>query len=158
MKILKKNIRRAELKDLKNYFLLVNEPLVRQNSINKNPISLADHSTWFERRIKSNSTYMFVLEINSTFAGQVRFDVEEDSLLIDYSLAADYRGYGLGRFLIEKGMHLLNEKRENNTFIAQVLEENVPSIKVFEKIGFTKIDQITLENRVFYKYMYNEKD
>ena len=63
--------------------------------------------------------------------GQVRLNIEKGEALIDYSIASEYRGRGLGYVIIE----LISEKvrcmKNVNSLVAHVKAANVASKRVF---------------------------
>lgn len=122
------------------YFDWANDPLVRESAFCSDPIEFNSHIKWFLKKVSSEDSHLVIGFINGKPFGQVRFDVENKIALIGYSIAAEYRGAGLGTALIIKAINFV--KREYNLlkFKAEVKEENVSSWKVFERIGFDKIE------------------
>ena len=57
-------IRKACKKDLKLLWNWVNDIDVRSNSLNPEIISITTHKEWFEKRIRSNDTLIYILESN----------------------------------------------------------------------------------------------
>ena len=130
-------IRKALENDIKLLFNWANDSSVRQNSINTATIEWSDHKKWFSSRIKDKNCKIFILENYCHPIGQIRFENKKDTWEIDYSIDSGFRGKGLGKKLIDMGIKQLPE----GTLIkAIVKEENIASCKVFEKLGFEKVE------------------
>ena len=73
----------------------------------------------------------------------IRFNINEDKAIISYLLEPKYHGMGLGQTILTKGLKILQEEYEKGYFsfknvIGCVKQENIASIKAFERLGFTK--------------------
>jgi RimJ/RimL family protein N-acetyltransferase len=119
--------------DALQLFDWVNDEEVRKNSLNTNQISIIDHFTWFQAKIKSETTkiYLFTDKFDSAI-GQIRVDKVNEYFEIDYSISNPYRGRGLGNKIVE----LLIIQMGNVNLLAKVKKTNLPSIKVFVNNGF----------------------
>lgn len=131
-------MRRATIDDMLLYFEWVNDPDVRQNSFNQTPITLEEHKQWFQKKLSSPSSYLFVLECQGQPAGQIRFDeVEEGVFEIGFSIDMKYRGFGLGKHILSQS---IQELKKNIIFpctiYGLVKSDNVASTKAFLKAGF----------------------
>jgi RimJ/RimL family protein N-acetyltransferase len=120
-------------KDALQLFDWVNDEEVRKNSLNTNQISIIDHFTWFQAKIKSETTRIYLLtdEFDSPI-GQIRVDKVNENYEIDYSISNVHRGRGLGNKIVE----LLITQMGYVNLLAKVKKTNVPSIKVFVNNGF----------------------
>ena len=125
-------LRHAELKDAETLFKWANDPEVRYNSINKEPIEFQNHLEWYNQKLYSNCTHIFIMEYAGLPVGQVRYDKYKECWLIDYSVAKEYRGLGLGKKLIQQSATLFT----NGKLIAKVLHSNTASAKVFQSCEF----------------------
>lgn len=150
-------IRRAEESDMLTYFHWANDSGVRANALNKEAIIIENHEKWFMSRINSPEHHLlYVLEQNFKPIAQVRFDLEEANLLIDYSVDKKNRGMGLGTVALEMAMtEALNSKISFKSFIAFVKFTNAGSIKVFEKLGFINVKNESIEGEI-YKFFEKE--
>ena len=119
--------------DALQLFDWVNDEEVRKNSLNTDQISIIDHFTWFQAKIKSETTKIYLLtdEFDSAI-GQIRVDKINDYYEIDYSISNAFRGRGLGNKILE----LLITQVGNVNLLAKVKKSNQPSIKVFINNGF----------------------
>ena len=157
-------IRLAQLEDLSLYLRWVNEPIVRKNSIDSDQVSLSIHEKWFSNKLNSKNSILLVMELDELPIGQIRFDIENEIALIDYSIDQEFRKKGFGDILIKKGIeYLLKTPKTNNisVFRGVVKTFNTPSIRVFIKNGFEenksynskeeKIFEITLPSKNSHK-------
>ena len=149
-----KNIsyRKATLADMKRYFEWANDVIVRENAVSTEPIQWEGHQKWFAKRVVSSTSFLYVFEHNEQPFGQVRFDIEENSAFIDYSIDTNFRGQGLGTKMLEQGITIF-EKEAVNQFqqiIGIVKMTNLPSMKVFERLGF-HFKKVNTINQVEYK-------
>lgn len=133
----KLRVRRATIEDLLLYFNWANDASVRQNAINQEMIHLENHTKWFESRVNSEKSFLYVFEQDEIPVGQVRFDINEDVAEIDYSVDENFRGKGLGKKILSLGIGRFNNVKPEKEIIGIVKYDNIPSSKVFEKLGFS---------------------
>lgn len=143
-------IRRARPEDMALYYRWANDPTVRTNAFNTNPILWEEHERWFNKKIHAVDCYLFVLEVNGLPVGQIRFDKAESEMNIDYSLDVVVRGRGWGRRLVDLG---INQVRGGafTRFRAAVKYENKASYFVFSKMGFTEAVSASENEVIFYR-------
>lgn len=127
--------RKAEKDDTVLLFNWANDNDVRQNAVNKQPVQWDGHVAWFNNKLQSPSSNIFILELNDQAVGQVRLDEENGSWWIDYSIDKKFRGYGLGTVILEKALRTVKGKKID----AIVKEGNEASAKVFQKLGFVQM-------------------
>ena len=82
-------------------FNWANDPDVRKWSFNQNIITLNEHRTWFNEKLKDSRCSMYLIFCGCTPIGQVRFDDEGDFTRIDYSIERQYRGRKLGKRILD---------------------------------------------------------
>ena len=127
--------------DVDLLFRWANDRTVRQNAFTTEPIPYENHVAWFAKILKNPAVENYILYETGTDAavGQIRFSVEEDTVLIGYSIDENWRGQGLGSKLILMGEEkLLQDMPKVQVLKAQVKYENRASARVFEKCGFRK--------------------
>ncbi len=132
-------LRPAGLDDLDITFQWVNETLVRQNSLNTEKIAMETHRQWFLNKLHNpQQSRIFIAEVEDEgMIGQIRFDRQQDKILMDYSLDARYRGQGLGSLLVELGITTIGSIwKDAEDLLAVVKPQNIVSQKIFEKNGF----------------------
>lgn len=146
----KVQIRQARADDIFHYFRWANDPTVRVYAHNPAPISWANHKKWFTAKICSESSWLFVMEVDGVPFGQIRFDEVGEELVIGYSLAPVVRGRGLGMYLVAKGVEAVI-KQSLLTLRADVLMGNAASLNIFRKLGFSECNSDTGKYLIFRK-------
>jgi len=130
-------VRRAKATDCLLYWCWANDPVVRENAFNQQPIRWEDHQSWFEKRLNNPDTFMLLIECDFGPVGQVRFDRSDSSFVIGYSIAKQFRGFGLGKSILKRAINCLRQEKPI-TLIGDVKEANLPSRKVFKQLGFSE--------------------
>jgi UDP-2,4-diacetamido-2,4,6-trideoxy-beta-L-altropyranose hydrolase len=118
-----------------------NDPAVRRNSFNPTLINAETHRNWFYaclRKIDDCKIYIVETDLGLPI-GQVRFDRRRGEWEIDFSLAREVRGLGLGKRLLQKAMQKLTNIEANPNILARVKCNNFPSQRVFESLNYKKI-------------------
>jgi UDP-2,4-diacetamido-2,4,6-trideoxy-beta-L-altropyranose hydrolase len=140
-KEIKKYIRRAQEKDCLQLFTLSNDPFVRKNSFSSNEIKFDDHKKWFDSKLKSKDSCIFVAEISNILMGQIRYDKKEDMALISIAISRAFRGLGLGCRMIESTFIPAGKELSVNKIRAMVKDSNPASVHTFINAGFQKVDE-----------------
>lgn len=133
-------MRSCRSEDIFLYFNWVNDHLVRENSLDSEPITWIEHETWFNSRINDPQCHMYVLCSNDLPVGQIRFQKDNYAWSINYSLDKLVRGRGWGHFPVERGLAELR-RWTTGKVIAKVKTSNVTSRRVFEQLGFSRSSQ-----------------
>ncbi|TGE15461.1 UDP-2,4-diacetamido-2,4,6-trideoxy-beta-L-altropyranose hydrolase [Hymenobacter elongatus] len=140
-------VRRARAADAAQYFAWANDPDVRRNAIQTEPIEWATHLGWFSRRLADADSVLYVLEQAGVAVGQVRIEFMGSEGTIDYSVAASRRGQGLGVAILRRALGQL--RRDNPaawTLLGQVKSGNLASCRVFQRLGFTPAPAVRLHD------------
>jgi len=127
--------------DAELFYKWANDSLVRHNSLNEDLIVWKEHLSWYSNKIKNNSK-IYILVIDKTPLGQIRFDFIDSYWLIDYSIDCNFRGRGYGKKIIELGIKNFNKGDEIR---ACVRKRNIASIKIFNALGFCKDSKTDLD-------------
>lgn len=146
--------RLANLDDCKLYFDWTNDPLTRQQSFNSEPIIFEQHEVWFNRRLSDENSVLYVIEFNKNPMGQIRFQIDNNTATISYSLDKNYRGKGLGFWILKKGVDAFRNAFSHLEIIGFVKFENIASVKVFRKLGFQETVATEIENSYKYRIKY----
>ena len=144
-------LRNAALEDLEITYTWANQPQIRQYAFKKGFIPLEEHSKWFAGKIKDENCIFKLLISEGEPVGSIRYDVKGEEGLISYLIAPDLTGRGLGTKLHELSIFDLEKERNDIKSIkGLVKKENIASIRIFEKLGFDKIelDKDVLEFRM----------
>ncbi|MFM9983978.1 MAG: UDP-2,4-diacetamido-2,4,6-trideoxy-beta-L-altropyranose hydrolase [Flavobacteriales bacterium] len=135
------SVRTARVSDLMLYYDWVNDTGVRANSFDSSAILLENHSNWFLNSLRSDSTVMFLFLMQNKPIGQVRFILEDDVALVNFSIDKLHRGLGLSSPIIHQAIEYLRSMcPQIQTIRAEVKPENIASVKAFEKNNFKLTD------------------
>ncbi|MCJ8166371.1 UDP-2,4-diacetamido-2,4,6-trideoxy-beta-L-altropyranose hydrolase [Pontibacter sp. E15-1] len=134
------HLREASSDDLELLFAWANDPDVRKHSFNNSLINLENHTQWFHSVLKNENTLLYIAESDGTPAANIRFTLSGEQALISYSIAADFRGKGLGHTVLQKGIQALRASSPTvKTAQGMVQPGNPASIRAFEKAGFVRV-------------------
>jgi len=139
------NLREVKKSDWKVLLEWRNDKITSQNSFNSDLVSVSEHKEYIKNTITNPNRTLFILEYNEIPVGTIREDrLEKDELELSYTISPMYRGKKIGQIMMS--LYLIERK---GSFLCEVQEENVPSIKMIEKLGFKLFNT---EKRVnFYK-------
>ena len=137
------NLREATAEDAGLLFEWANDPATRQNAINTESIKWEDHLMWLTQKLNSKTTKIYIaLDHDKTPCGQIRFDRSNDSGVIDFYIASDFRGKNLGKkLLIEGSQKIFNCWQDIKYVEGKVKKLNFASQKSFINAGFKELDR-----------------
>ena len=126
--------RPVEDKDIWEIYEISNDPKVRRFSINTKPITEEEHKEWFN---SVDKTLFFVAESEGKVVGQVRFKKAGGRTFeVSISVHPSWRGRGLGKFLLGRGLEELFKRFPGAIVIAKIKRENEISKRFFKNFGF----------------------
>jgi deoxyribonuclease-4 len=129
--------------DCKDLYDWRNHPIVRKNSYNTESFSFENHQKWFQEKLQSQETTIYIAYSKSKKIGMIRFEDQKDMIQVSVMLNPQYIGQGLGKKLIELGVQKFKQRNATDkAIVAQIKQDNVASIKAFEKAGFQKNDLV----------------
>ncbi len=138
------NLRKVTSDDVDLIYTWANDPEVRNNSFNSVPIPYESHCAWFAKRVSSPNVGFYVLEDTGVPVGQVRYEIDDNEALTNYSISKEYRGMGYGKAVIMLGEIQVKTDFPNIIRItAHVKKENLASAKVFRGLGYIEIGNET---------------
>jgi UDP-2,4-diacetamido-2,4,6-trideoxy-beta-L-altropyranose hydrolase len=133
-------LRKAAYDDLDIVFRWANLPSIRANSFSKTQITHDEHKRWFTDKINDGNCFFYIVEQNTLPIGLIRFDVSlRDKARISYLVDPIFHGKGFGTLILYKGIkHLMTDDKNKiiKELHGEVLKENLPSVKAFERLGF----------------------
>ena len=134
------SIRKATEVDTEITYDWANNPATRKYSFSQDFIPFDNHLKWFIEKVKASNCYYYILIKNTFTFGSIRFDINNKIATISFLVSPDHYGKGLGKILLKKGL----EEFEKVVLFEQiqcvqgyVSKENIASIKLFERFGFT---------------------
>lgn len=132
-------LKSADIQDAEVTYKWAVDDLVRQYSFTKDKITFENHESWFRQKINSSDCMYFILVKGPLKIGSVRVDLINDSKegLISYLVDSEYHGKGFGKQMLQ----LVETKfmGKEISLKGMVLNENVPSIRIFERLGYQRI-------------------
>ena len=145
--------RKALEGDCKLYHDWANDPETRSQSFNQTLIPFSDHQKWFNLKLNSKTSELFIILENDKPIGQIRFEIEGKDATINYSIDINHRGKSLSAPIILKGIAEFKKIHENKFLITGfVKQSNIASSKAFKSIGFK--EEIATEFIDSYKYIW----
>jgi UDP-2,4-diacetamido-2,4,6-trideoxy-beta-L-altropyranose hydrolase len=129
-------VRKALECDSELFWYWVNDPDVRKSAFHSEPIPWETHQRWFAGKIHDHEASIYVVESENGPVGQVRFEGQGEHYIVDYSVVRQFRGLGLSKKMLSVALQAFQEERVSGKIIAEVKNENIPSNKVFERLGF----------------------
>ncbi|MGV3585807.1 MAG: UDP-2,4-diacetamido-2,4,6-trideoxy-beta-L-altropyranose hydrolase [Adhaeribacter sp.] len=136
-------LRPAQENDMQQLFEWVNDPAVRQHSFNPAPIPLEIHQRWFNHKLTDKDCLILIATFKNVPAGMIRFDLKENQATISYLLDKNFRGKGLGAWVLTAGTILLQQLQPDVAqVIGHVQQSNIASVVSFQKAGFTETNII----------------
>ena len=138
-----RRLRPATLADERLYHSWANDPEVRRQSFNTDPIPLDQHQRWFRNRLPSPDALLRVfVDGEGLPLGQIRFErsaTEPLRAVIGFSLDPVARGYGLAFELLELGFaELTRYWGDAVEAYGEVRPANAASASAFLRAGFVE--------------------
>ncbi len=119
----------------------VNDSLVRENSFEQSRITAETHYAWFLSRLEADDQVrIYIVETEDLLpVGQVRFELDNFSWEIHFSIANFARGMGLGAKLLNTAIKEFRIAAADASLVGRVKTNNHASAGVFRKLGFQQM-------------------
>ncbi|MDQ0148245.1 GNAT family N-acetyltransferase [Eubacterium multiforme] len=128
-------IRRGNLEDFDILFKWINDEDVIKFSRYGKEMNLEEFNSYFDDRIDK----LFILEEDLFPIGQICYDLIDNEGIINYCVDKEERGKGYGKELVKYLVAFVKENIEEiDKLSAFVHKNNIPSIKIFESLGFIR--------------------
>jgi spore coat polysaccharide biosynthesis protein SpsF len=142
-------VRYACWDDAELLFRWANDPTVRKNSFNQDPISMDDHIEWYREKLDSLKTLFFIIENGKEPVAQIRYERDEnDTAEINFSVDRNHRGKGFGIRTLELTGKLACDELNIKYIKGFVISSNETSRRVFLKAGFTDVGQTEVAGKI----------
>ena len=129
--------RKAILGDMKLFYDWANDPEARKNSLNRKRISWNSHKSWFKKKIRNKKTILYVFKKQDVPLGQVRFDKQNKTVRLSFSICKKFRGQGFGKKMVKMAIRKCKLGKKITLF-GEVRSRNSSSIKIFKSLSFTR--------------------
>jgi RimJ/RimL family protein N-acetyltransferase len=112
-----------------------NDILTLRMSANSHRVSWKLHKRWFNSKILSSKTFMYLGYHKKKKIGVVRFDIKNNIAFVAINTNPKIRGKKLSTPLLHSAIRFFYKK---NNFIlkSKIKKNNIPSIKCFLNCGF----------------------
>ena len=143
-------VRRVTPQDSADIFFWRNDPLTVEMSLSQTEVLTNEHAEWFSETLNSSECVHVIGESvgsdkSPEKVGVCRFDRQETNRwIVNINLNPALRGRRLsGDFLAHSIEYLQNNLPSRKvTLVAEVLEKNIPSLKIFELNGFRIVQKL----------------
>ncbi len=146
------SIRAINADDLEFTYSLSNDSLTRANSYNSEAIPFNNHESWFHNKLQNANAQYFIGQFNRQPAAFIRIDLSEKENIIGITLHKNYRGKGLSALFLKQTIKDFKRRHPHKIITAYIKNENIPSIKTFEKAGFHFEEDCIVEGRSSKRY------
>ena len=152
-------LRKVTLDDCRLVFEWANESVARKMSFTEKTIAWEEHCKWYKNRLKSEFFTMYIAsDDQDKIIGQVRFDENTNQEAeIAINIDKNQRSKGYGPLLLQAGTQKIFCETHIKKIHAFIREENKPSIKAFEKAGFSFYKTGERNSHPFLHYILEKK-
>jgi RimJ/RimL family protein N-acetyltransferase len=105
-------------------------------SSQKKKVTLQEHQQWFKGKILDPNCKFLIVQLKNTDIGLIRLDLEQGECKITIYLIPGFEGQGFGYAALSEVID--NCTLNCESFLAEVQSNNIPSQKLFQKLGFSK--------------------
>ncbi|MBK8620472.1 MAG: GNAT family N-acetyltransferase [Saprospiraceae bacterium] len=127
------HIRQVNENDSEVIFFWANDESTRKNSFRSEKITFEGHEQWFHQKTSSPDSVLLMVEYNGVKAAFIRFDNENNDIVIGININPEFRGKNLSSKFIIKALQYFGSAKN---VLAYIKPSNIPSVKTFEKAGF----------------------
>lgn len=133
-------VRPADTADMEAMFNWRNHPITRGTAHNNKEISWETHKDWFLRSLDNSERHLLIAEIGNYAVGVIRFDLCNYDVKLSIYIDPDLHALGLGKRMLCAGeKSALIHWPKLQTFIAEVMEQNIGSQRLFISAGYEKV-------------------
>lgn len=138
-------LRLATMADAERLLHWRNDPSTRRFSLNPELITKQQHMHWLQQSLSNPQRRLYIAEYAYQPIGTVRADSTAECHYISWTVAAECRGKGLAKAIVQLLVSQLSGK-----IVAEILPGNTASIKVAQYAGLTY--QSTHNGIMYYEY------
>lgn len=133
----KVRIRALEEEDIKDLYAWRNHPDVRKHCFNVAPILWEEHEKWFNTKIMSKNTVIYIAFFEEQKLGSIRFENDNVCIKVSVMLNPDFWGKGLGSEVIKIGTSkFIKENDPQVPITAEIKIGNKASLSSFTNADF----------------------
>lgn len=132
-------LRGAVESDSRLVFEWANDPQARASSFSSAPFPWEQHEAWFAEKLRSLCALMFIaVNDEDTPIGLLRYDIVDKNAVLSLNVDRQFRGRGYGVAILSLGLEELFRATRVEKIMAYVKPENLASVRLFTKSGFTQ--------------------
>jgi len=138
-------LRKVTEEDSSLIFSWRNHPDTRRHFNDFLPLERAGHDAWLVETLANPRRHLFIAtDANAAPVGVLRFDGCDDGVTYEISIYLDpvRTNQGFGKAALAVGMQWLGENTDAVKARAVVLEPNVPSRQMFERLNFKTVRRV----------------
>lgn len=124
-----------------------NDAGTRQGSFHEQPIAEDEHRRWLEAKLLDPEARLFVVCDGTEPAGSARLDREGSHATVSLAVAPGLRGRGLGGRILDALRDWTRRARFAERLIAFVREDNLTSLRLFERAGYARAGRPVVNGR-----------
>ena len=147
-------LRPARADDVFSLWRLKNDPAaLRASLVSAEPVPLDEHVEWFQRKLASPDSLIWVLDFQGLVVAMVRYDrTAPGTGEISIAAAAAFRRQGLAARLLRETAPLARRQLHVDRLRAIVRQQNQPSAQTFTQAGFVRGESKSVENQPCYLF------
>lgn len=132
------SLKKATFSDIEFLWYLRNQPVVYKYFRRAKPVNWKEHIDWMVPIILNTSTrIIFIIKNSGISIGQIRFDYKNfKEVEISISILKEFQGKGVATKALSIAIKRIKKQKEIKKIIAEINENNLPSIKLFKKMDF----------------------
>jgi UDP-glucose 4-epimerase len=135
------NLRDANSEDEDTLFEWRNIDELVALSYYKKKVTITEHRQWFQNKLNSNLCTLLIVQLDGLNIGLIRMDSKRSECEVTIYLIPGYGGKGYGSKALSIALYKMDIKCKS--YIAKVQTVNIPSQKLFEKLGFKETSRDT---------------
>tara|TARA_B100000989_G_C19395036_1_gene407418 strand:+ start:161 stop:619 length:459 start_codon:yes stop_codon:yes gene_type:complete len=143
-------LKKLNLEHKKILYKWYNLKSVLKNSTKGKKFSFKDHSAWFSKQLLSENIIK-VIYMDNIPIGVIRLEKQNFTFLLSYMISPKFRRKGFALNAIHKFLKNFKSKKVKK-IVAIVKKDNIPSIKIFTKLKFNKINYRKNKNILKFEY------
>jgi len=136
-------LRHATPEDIKKIFEWRNAEEIRQFSFNTALIPWKTHVEWFNTTLLCNDRILMIGEIEENPIGVIQYNLlNSEEAIINIYLVPGLQSQGLGTKLLLAGIKWASQNINIKHILAEIIPDNIASIKAFTKAGFQETHRV----------------
>jgi len=102
-------------------------------------VTLQEHQQWFKKKIVDLNCKLLIIQLKNKNIGLIRLELEQGECNITIYLIPGHEGQGFGYIALSQMID--NCTLDCKSYLAEVQIKNIPSQKLFQKLGFLKVSE-----------------